>query len=63
MLVYYSPRETMDGAGLRAFTALGRVVDDEVWQADEGDFRPWRCRVAYQSGAVGTAGSVRADWS
>lgn len=62
VLVYYSPRETLDGAPLRAFTAIGRVVDDEVWQADEGEFRPWRRRVAYESGARPVAlASVRAD--
>ena len=62
LLVYYSPRETRDGAPLRAFTAVGRVEDDEVWQADEGDFRPWRRRVAYGSGADPVPlASVRAD--
>lgn len=52
-LVYYSPRESLgDGPPLRAFTAIGRVADDEVWQADEGDFRPWRRRVIYDTAAV-----------
>lgn len=52
-LVYYSPRESLgDGAPLQAFTAIGRVSDDEVWQADEGDFRPWRRRVAYDTAAT-----------
>ena len=38
--VYYSPREGMGGgAPCRAFTAVGRVADDEIWQADEADFR------------------------
>ena len=51
-LVYYSPREGL-GAGerLQAFTAIGRIPDDEIWQADEGDFTPWRRRVAYVPGA------------
>lgn len=50
-LVYYSPREQLgDSAPLQAFTAVGTVVDDEIWQADEGDFRPWRRRVAYLDG-------------
>ena len=52
-LVYYSPRETLDGSSpLRAFTAVGRIEDDELWQADEGDFHPWRRRVAYESGGA-----------
>jgi hypothetical protein len=52
VLVYYSPRETRDGRALRAFTAVGRIVDDEVWQAEDGDFRPWRRRVEYEPEAV-----------
>jgi hypothetical protein len=51
--VYYSPRASFpDGAPVRAFTAVGRVADDEVWQADEGDFKPWRRRIDYESGAT-----------
>lgn len=47
-LIYYSPRETMrEGPTLRSFTAAGYVVDDELWQADEGNFQPWRRRVEY----------------
>ena len=51
LLVYYSPRDTLGGVPLQAFTAIGRVADDEVWQADEDDFRPWRRRVAYRTRA------------
>ncbi|MEV4707899.1 EVE domain-containing protein [Actinoplanes sp. NPDC049316] len=47
-LIYYSPRTSLRGGEpLQAFTALGVVADDEIWQADEGDFRPWRRRVGY----------------
>ncbi|UQU63451.1 EVE domain-containing protein [Couchioplanes caeruleus] len=47
-LVYYSPRTSLrDGEPLQAFTALGVVADDEIWQAHEGDFHPWRRRVGY----------------
>ncbi|WP_448808363.1 EVE domain-containing protein [Agromyces bauzanensis] len=47
-LVYYSPvEERGDTSPLRAFTALGIVADDEIWQADEGDFKPYRRRVVY----------------
>ncbi|MBA2698034.1 MAG: EVE domain-containing protein [Nocardioidaceae bacterium] len=52
-LVYYSPRASLSGnEPVKAFTALGEIVDDEVWQADEGDFLPWRRAVAYQKSAV-----------
>jgi hypothetical protein len=51
-LVYYSPREVPDGPPLRSFTAIGRIADGGVWQADEGEFRPWRRRVEYDTGAA-----------
>jgi hypothetical protein len=47
LLVYYSARQTIGGDPLRAFTAIGRVVDDALWQADEGEFHPWRRKVHY----------------
>jgi EVE domain len=51
--VYYSPRDAYPkGAPLKAFTAVGRVADDEVWQADEGDFKPWRRRIDYERAAA-----------
>ena len=54
-LVYYSPRTSLrDGEPLQAFTALGVVADDEIWQAHEGDFHPWRRRVDYLPEAVET---------
>lgn len=47
--VYYSPRDAYPkGAPVKAFTAIGRVTDDEVWQADEGEFKPWRRRIDYE---------------
>ena len=47
-LIYYSPQRRLGGhEPVRAFTAIGRLPDEEVWQADEGDFRPWRRRVEY----------------
>jgi len=62
-LVYYSPRESLDSRlPVQAFTAIGTVVDDEVWQADEGEFRPWRRRVAYVPGARDVpVGALRAE--
>jgi hypothetical protein len=51
-LVYYSPRVGFAASEpLRAFTALGRVADAELYQADEGSFKPWRRRVDYERGA------------
>ncbi|MCX7523158.1 EVE domain-containing protein [Microbacterium sp. STN6] len=59
--VYYSPRVTFpDGEPLRAFTAVGRVAEGEVYQATQGpamrgpagDFRPWRRRVDYDADTV-----------
>lgn len=46
--VYYSPKESLEGSvPLQAFTAIGRMADDEIWQADEGNFKPFRRRVSY----------------
>jgi hypothetical protein len=51
-LIYYSPRERInDGPALKSFTAIGTVTDDEIWQADEGSFRPFRRRVTYDLSA------------
>jgi hypothetical protein len=51
-LIYYSPHVSLEAKEpLRAFTALGRIADDELWQADEGGFKPWRRRVEYEPGA------------
>jgi hypothetical protein len=47
-LIYYSPTQRLgDKTALRQFTALGTIADDEIWQADEGDFHPFRRRVRY----------------
>ena len=47
-LVYYSPTIEMGGEPLRAFTAMGRVADDEVFAFDMGGgFVPFRRRVHY----------------
>ncbi|WP_245602099.1 EVE domain-containing protein [Hamadaea tsunoensis] len=54
-LVYYSPRTSLRGGEpLQAFTALGELPDDDIWQAHEGDFHPWRRRVAYREDTVET---------
>jgi EVE domain len=51
-LIYYSAREGFrDGPVLKQFTAIGTVADEEIWQADEGDFKPFRRRVTYDTSA------------
>ncbi len=55
-LVYYSPKTDIDGEPLKQFTAIGRIADDEVYQADElGNFRPWRRRIDYDLDAIDTS--------
>jgi hypothetical protein len=52
-LIYYSPRASLTSREpLRAFTAIGEISDATVWQADEGDFKPWRRSVAYVTDAA-----------
>jgi len=52
-LIYYSPRATLTSKDrLQAFTAIGQISDGPVWQADEGDFKPWRRSVTYVAGAA-----------
>ena len=47
-LVYYSSvEERGDTEPLRAFTAFGTIADDEIWQADEGSFKPFRRKAVY----------------
>lgn len=48
-IVFYSPKTTFpDGAPLQAFTALGRVIDDEPYQVQMApDFHPWRRNVEF----------------
>ena len=48
-VICYSPRIQFGGDGpLHAFTALGYIADDEIFQVDESpDFKPFRRRVNY----------------
>ena len=47
-LVYYSPAIELGGEPLRAFTALGRVADSDVFRFDMGGgFVPYRRRIDY----------------
>jgi DNA-binding MarR family transcriptional regulator len=51
-LVYYSPSVEMGGEPLKAFTAVGQVVDEEVFKFDMGGgFIPYRRRVQYEKRA------------
>jgi hypothetical protein len=51
--VYYSPKTAYPvGDPLREFTAIGRIAEGEMWQAEDGDFRPWRRKVDYDGAAV-----------
>jgi hypothetical protein len=49
-LIYYSPVMTFgDKEPLQAFTALGQVADDEIYQYKmTDDFAPFRRKVTYQ---------------
>jgi len=49
LIVFYSPRTAYpDGEPLQEFTALGRILDEEPYQATMGPaFHPWRRRVAF----------------
>lgn len=61
-LVFYSPRVSLDAPiPLQAFTAIGWIADDEVYQADDGGFRPWRRRVAYRPATEVPLQRLRAD--
>ncbi|MGA2756628.1 MAG: EVE domain-containing protein [Solirubrobacteraceae bacterium] len=52
-LIYYSARASLTSKEpLQAFTAIGQISEGPVWQADEGDFKPWRRSVTYVEGAA-----------
>jgi hypothetical protein len=59
-LIYYSPT-TVRGEpdGLQSFTAIGTFPDDTIWQADEGEFRPFRRRIDYEPAAAVTLDELR----
>ena len=48
-ILYYSPRTEMRaGQPLRAFTAVGRILDDEPYQVAQTEgFKPYRRKVHY----------------
>jgi DNA-binding MarR family transcriptional regulator/predicted RNA-binding protein len=48
-LVFYSPKTSLrDGELLQAFTAVGRVVDEDLYQVEQAPgFTPWRRNVEF----------------
>jgi hypothetical protein len=48
-IVFYSPKTTFQGGEpVQAFTAIGRVADDEPYQVQmSADFQPWRRNVEF----------------
>jgi|SRR5947209_12824578 len=48
-VVFYSPKTSLrDGAPLQAFTAIGRVADDDLYQVEmTPEFAPWRRNVEF----------------
>jgi predicted RNA-binding protein len=51
-LVFYSPKTSLrDGELLQAFTAIGRVADEELYQVEMAPgFTPWRRNVEFVRG-------------
>lgn len=49
-IIYYSPKVQLGGnEPLHAFTALGEISDDEIYQVEMGpDFRPFRRNARYE---------------
>lgn len=49
LIAFYSPRTALtDGEPLKAFTAIGRIADDEPYQVEMSPtFHPWRRRVEF----------------
>jgi DNA-binding MarR family transcriptional regulator/predicted RNA-binding protein len=51
-LVYYSPKTSLqNGEPLQAFTAIGRVLDEELYQMEQAPgFTPWRRNIEFVKG-------------
>ena len=59
-IIYYSPTQVMNQKPpLQEFTAWGVIADDEIWQADEGDFKPFRRRVNFDQATPAKLADVR----
>lgn len=48
-IIYYSPRQQIapNSITLQAFTAIGQILAHEIYQAELGDFKPWRRDVRF----------------
>ena len=48
-IVFYSPKTSyMDGETLQAFTAIGQVIDEQLYQVKMGpSFMPWRRNIKF----------------
>jgi len=63
-LVVYSPRtDYPEGEPLQAFTAIGRVSDGAILQADDGDPKPFRRKVEYFAATQAPIKPLLADLS
>jgi DNA-binding MarR family transcriptional regulator/predicted RNA-binding protein len=51
-LIYYSPKTSLqDGEPLQAFTAIGRVLDEDLYQVKQAPgFTPWRRNIEFVKG-------------
>ena len=51
-LVYYSPKTSLrDGEPVQAFTAIGRVLDEDLYQVEQAPgFTPWRRKIEFVEG-------------
>ncbi len=48
LIIYYSPRPTLNSKDpLQVFSAIGQITDNEIYQVDEGNFKPFRRNVLY----------------
>lgn len=53
--VFYSPKDVYpDGRSLREFTAIGVIAPGDIWQAEQGEFRPWRRKADWDESATST---------
>ncbi len=49
-IIYYSPKVTFKERTLhQKFTAIGKVIDDNVYQVEMGDFIPFRRNIGFIS--------------
>lgn len=49
-MVFYSPTAVLGSkTPLRSFTAIATLPDDDLWEADEGERKPWRRRAVFES--------------